>query len=409
LFLAPDRNSVLALGQVCDDKRVKLWSLPFDGTAKRAIVEDPVLDVEDVVLDPEDGTVLAAKMSGMDGARRWLDPRAEQRQEALRRFFDTEWISTIGHSSNNERIVVKAEGKSKPPVYHVVDFGTKRADIINEAYSGLSATKFGPVRVFNYESRDLYPLVARLTFPPESVERNLPLVVLPHDGPEDRDGESFDWEAHFLASRGYAVLQPQFRGSTGFGLEHADAGRRQWGLRMQHDVTDAVRAVIAQGVADPKRVCIVGHGYGGYVALTGAAATPTLYACSVSISGISDLTYMLGHISRMSPDAYSPERKYWRDHIGRVSDSHVAIYSPARNAGRMTVPILLIHGSQDDVVPLSQSRVMARALKESGNPADLIELQDEDHWMSQSRNRIRMLAELERFLAKNMPSSGATN
>ena len=145
------------------------------------------------------------------------------------------------------------------------------------------------MREFDYEARDKYALSGYLTMPAGAAEKNLPLVVMPHGGPEDRDRPASTGWSQFLASRGYAVLQPQFRGSTGLGDAHADAGRRQWGLRMQDDVTDGVKALITQGIVDPKRVCIVGWSYGGYAALAGAAFTPELYACAASIGGVSDL------------------------------------------------------------------------------------------------------------------------
>jgi dipeptidyl aminopeptidase/acylaminoacyl peptidase len=232
------------------------------------------------------------------------------------------------------------------------------------------------------------------------VERDLPLVVMPHGGPEDRDETGFDWLAQFLASRGYAVLQPQFRGSTGLGRAHANAGRQQWGLRMQDDVTDGVRALITEGIVDPKRVCIVGWSYGGYSALAGAAFTPDLYACAASIGGVSDLPVMLATISRDSgreSDAFA----YWREHIGSPFNADVIGKSPARAAMAVRAPVLLLHGTDDTVVPIEQSRLMATALRAAKKPVELIELTGEDHWMkTSSESRIRTLTELERFLWK---------
>jgi dipeptidyl aminopeptidase/acylaminoacyl peptidase len=146
----------------------------------------------------------------------------------------------------------------------------------------------------------------------------LPLVILPHGGPESRDWLRFDWWAQFLATRGYAVLQPQFRGTVGFGDAFRLAGRRQWGGLMQDDLSDGVRAMITQGIADPQRVCIVGSGYGGYAALAGAAFTPELHACAVSVNGVSNLSEMLG----WEADHHGTESDtlgYWRDSIGPSS------------------------------------------------------------------------------------------
>jgi dienelactone hydrolase len=409
LHFNAENTAVIARGSLCGENRVKLWSLPMDGTAMQVLVEDPARDVESVLTDPVDDSVIAAVLAGDEDNYRWLDPRAEKRRGSLRRSFGADWVSIYGRSTDGQRIVVQAQFASRPPVFNFVDFGAKRADIINEAYPQLTNAKFGSVRAFSYEARDKYPLVAYLTVPADTAEKDLPLVVLPHGGPESRDDLEFDWWAQFLASRGYAVIQPQFRGSSGFGQAHADAGRRQWGLRMQDDVTDAVSALVAQGIANPKRVCIVGASYGGYAALAGAAFTPDVYACAASISGVSDLPLFIGHVDRLASSDESSTLDYWREHIGPVSDPRVSARSPARAAAGVRAPILLIHGTQDSVVPIEQSRVMALALKEAGKPYQLVELSGEDHWMSQSTTRIRMLTELDKFLAKHLAPAGTAD
>jgi dipeptidyl aminopeptidase/acylaminoacyl peptidase len=170
---------------------------------------------------------------------------------------------------------------------------------------------------------------------------------------------------------------------------------------MQDDITDGVKALIAQGIVDPKRVCIVGASYGGYAALAGAAYTPDLYACAVSVAGVSDLTEMLAWNEKMGGDE-SDSFYYWRDSIGDSLDSRIAATSPARSAGTIRVPVLLLHGTNDSVVPFDQSQMMANALKAAGKPYELIPLEGEDHWLSTSATRIRMLSEIEKFLAANL-------
>lgn len=408
--LNADNTAVFAVGSLCNEERVKLWSLPLDGSPMKVVVEDPALDVEGFITDPYDGNVFGVDLAG-DGNTRWFDERAEKRRNGLRRSFGADQVYLYGRAANNQRVVVRSEGQSRAPVFHFVDYGEKRADIINEAYPNLANTKFGNVRTFKYDARDRYPLMAYLTIPADTPEKNLPLVVLPHGGPESRDYPVFDWWAQFLASRGYAVIQPQFRGSSGFGKAHADAGRRQWGVRMQEDVTDVVRALTEQGIADPKRVCIVGASYGGYAALAGATFTPDLYACAISVAGVSDLPMMLAHESNSGGvhSDESPSLDYWKEHIGPPTDAMVIARSPARAASAVKAPILLIHGTDDVVVPIEQSRAMALALRNAGKTFEFVELPSEDHWLSQSVTRIRMLTEIERFLAANLAPSGATN
>ena len=231
--------------------------------------------------------------------------------------------------------------------------------------------------------------------------KSLPLVVLPHGGPESRDNYAFDWWAQFLATRGYAVLQPQFRGSIGFGDAFRLAGRRQWGGLMQDDVTDGVRAMIEEQIADARRVCIVGASYGGYAALAGAAFTPELYKCAVSVNGVSDLPEMLEGV-RARSGAESDPVAYWRDTVGSAFDKNVIERSPARAADRIQVPILLMHGMDDSVVPIAQSEAMARALGKLNRKFSFIRLSGEDHWLSRGETRLKVLTEIEKFLAENL-------
>jgi dipeptidyl aminopeptidase/acylaminoacyl peptidase len=285
-----------------------------------------------------------------------------------------------------------------PAIYYLIDYNKGTADIVGEEYPSLVDATLGEVRELTYKARDGYEIPAFLTVPAGSGQQPLPLVVLPHGGPESRDARAFDWLAQFLASRGYAVLQPQFRGSTGYGEAHRRAGYRQWGRLMQDDVTDGVKALIEQGTVDSKRVCIVGASYGGYAALAGAAFTPELYACAVSINGISNLPAMLA-FQETYAGKESDSVSYWKDHIGLKTSSDVVSKSPSRAATEVRAPVLLLHGVNDSVVPVSQSREMAKALKSLSKPHTLIELPGEDHWLSRSESRIRVLTELETFLA----------
>ncbi len=398
ISLNADSTAVIVRGNTCEDAREKMWSLPFDGAPPTVLLEDAAADVTRAIYDPLDGHALGGVLAGAAQQTRWIDAQAEKRSAALERSFHTPSVRLVGRSSDYQRVVVLVDRERQAPVYYLVDFQAKTADIVNEQYPQLTGVELGPVREFAYAARDQYPLMAYLTLPPAVPEKNLALVVLPHGGPEARDYRSFDWMAQFLASRGYAVLQPQFRGSSGFGSAHADAGRRQWGLRMQDDVTDGVRAIIDAGIADPTRVCIVGWSYGGYAALAGAAFTPELYACAASIAGVFDLPAMIGYIERMHGDE-SGSLAYWRDHIGSPFDAQVTAKSPARSAVTIRAPILLLHGTDDTTIPIVQSRTMARALDAASRKYSFVELPGDDHQLSSSVTRVRMLSELEKFLA----------
>lgn len=393
-----DKTSLIALGAIGTD-RMAAWTIPLDGAAPKALLMDADHDVESMVTDRYSGVPLGAWMGGANPEMRWLDSDAEARQRALAKSFGGQSVSVVSYSKDRSRVIARVSSPSTPAVYYLVDFASGKADIVGEDYPALADVPMGEVRVISYKSRDGIDIPAYVTLPAGVQPLTLPLIVMPHGGPESRDEPGFNWWAQFLASRGYAVLQPQFRGSTGFGEAFRLAGYRQWGGIMQNDVTDGVKALIAQGLADPARVCIVGASYGGYAALAGAAFTPELYACAISVNGVSDLPGMLGNAEKRG-GGESDAVAYWNAHIGSVHDPAVIAASPFRAAQRIEAPILLIHGVNDTVVPIMQSQIMANALRESGKTHDFIKLDGEDHWLSRSDTRIRMLQEIDGFLAR---------
>ena len=206
-----------------------------------------------------------------------------------------------------------------------------------------------------------------------------------------------------MANRGYAVLQPNFRGSSGYGAKFTTAGLHQWGLKMQDDITDGVKKMIADGIADPKRVCIVGASYGGYAALAGATFTPDLYACAVSFAGVSDLPGMLLS-ERTRNGNESVVTAFWKSRIGDSIDDAVqlAATSPAGHASQVKCPILLLHGDGDTTVSISQSETEEAALKAAGKSVRFVRLEGDDHYLRLAATRVQVLKEVEAFLAANI-------
>jgi dipeptidyl aminopeptidase/acylaminoacyl peptidase len=198
------------------------------------------------------------------------------------------------------------------------------------------------------------------------------------------------------------VIQPQFRGSTGFGEPFAKAGQRQWGKRMQDDISDAVAWAVKEGTTDAARVCIVGASYGGYAALAGATLTPDLYRCAVSVAGVSDLPQMMREEVDDAGTTRASSVYYWGTHVGADDSTAMVAASPSRLAANVRAPILLIHGKDDSVVKFAQSQVMATALRVAGKPFKLVELRGEDHWLSGGATRLQMLREIDVFLAENL-------
>jgi cephalosporin-C deacetylase-like acetyl esterase len=400
--ISADSMSALAIGQVGDSGR-NLWRVPCDGGAPQVVVSEPPMDLESFVLDPMTGAVAGARAGGDAQRRVWIDKSLSAKEASLARAFPGKPVSIQGRSRDGKRVLARVSGPVSAPTYYLVDDTTRKAEMVGESYPRLTEASLGEVRALTYTARDGAKIPAYLTLPPGGGGKDLPLVVLPHGGPQARDDFDFDWWAQFLASRGYAVLQPQFRGSTGFGDAHRRAGYREWGGIMQHDVTDGVKHLISQGVARADRICIVGASYGGYAALAGAAFTPELYRCAVSVAGVSDLPAFIGYVEKRSADGDESDAvSYWTDHIGPKLDPNVAKASPAKAAAAVQAEVLLIHGIDDTVVPLSQSVIMQKALEEEGKAVKLLKLLGEDHWLSRSETRVRMLVEIEAFLRKHL-------
>ena len=380
------------------------WALPLDGSPIRLLAEEPDTDVAGVAYS-SGGAIAGIYVSGSKTRMHWLDADAQHREEVLQRSFPGQQVSMQGWSTDGMRTLARVELPSSPPVYYLVDFKTHHADIAAEEYPGLAGAKLGDLKEVSYKARDGTPIPAYLTMPPGRKSGPVPLIVLPHGGPQARDYPFFDWMVQFLATRGYAVLQPQFRGSTGFGEAFEKAGYRQWGGLMQDDVTDGVRAMIDQGIADAHRVCIVGMSYGGYAALAGAAFTPALYSCAVSINGVSDIRALMDQqVPRYGNWVryVSASQSDWKERIGAETDSRLDTRSPIHAVAGITVPILIAYGSGDGVVPNDQSIRMAEALRKAGKAVEIIKLPDEDHWLSRSDTRTQLLEALETFLKAHL-------
>ncbi|HXP64757.1 MAG TPA: S9 family peptidase [Steroidobacteraceae bacterium] len=399
--LSEDKSAVVVLASN-GHAHQGVWALPLDGSSPKLIVEEPDEDIVSVYSDRSTGAILGYYLGGSITKVHWLDPTVARRQEVLQRSFPGREVQIDGWTVDGSKTLARVETPSSPPVYYLVDFTAHRADIAAEEYPALASIALGEVKEASYKARDGTTIPAYLTLPPVKTTMPVPLVVLPHGGPQSRDFLEFDWLTQFLASRGYAVLQPQFRGSTGFGDAFRDAGFRQWGGLMQDDVSDGVKAMIEQGIADAHRICIVGASYGGYAALAGAAFTPDLYACAVSISGVTDLPALMRETVPIYGGALSTTLADWKAHIGGPSDSFLAAKSPINSVSTIKIPVLIVYGTGDGVVPNEQSERMARALKSAGKSVNVAILAGEDHWLSHTDTRVQVLKELEAFLHQHL-------
>jgi dipeptidyl aminopeptidase/acylaminoacyl peptidase len=320
---------------------------------------------------------------------------------AVQPMFSSGYVSLQSWSRDRSRVMLFGEKADDAGAYYVYETATKKLRLLGKRYPQLNSPEaLGERQSIKYKARDGTQIPAYLTLPSGVEAKNVPLVLLVHGGPHARDDFTFNWWASFLASRGYAVLQPNFRGSTGYGYDWFNAGRGGWGDGvMQTDVEDGVEALIKAGIVDAKRVCIMGGSYGGYAALAGAAFTPDRYACAISVNGLSDPVEMLSDYERSNKSGMGAE--WWRKSMGADMD-HLRKISPQRQASKVKIPVLLLHGREDSVVDVEQSRAMNRALLRAKQKVQYVELGGDDHWLSSASTRTQMLQEIEKFLAQNL-------
>ncbi len=373
------------------------------GATGAALFSDARYDLAYAIGDDWTGRVIGAAYADDKMEYVYFDPARQALQAGIEKVFPGQDAHAVSVTQAGDKAIVAVESPDQPRTYYFLDRDTHVATKIVSEYPSLRPGDLGQMRPYPYTARDGLAIPAYLTIPPGRAPKNLPLVVMPHGGPDARDMIHFDWWAQFLANRGYAVFQPNYRGSKGYGKAFNEAGHHQWGLKMQDDITDGVKKLISDGIADPKRICIVGASYGGYAALAGATFTPDIYSCAVSIAGVSNLSEMLADERRI----YGPNSgamSFWESRIGSRSEDSARLdaTSPALHADQVRIPILLMHGKLDTTVPFSQSEEEQNALQRAGKKVDLVTFANDDHYLSLAETRIQMLTALEAFLKANI-------
>ena len=334
-------------------------------------------DLESVWID-ENRSLVAAGYTEDRQAYEFSDPRLAAHFKGLNAYFKSQMnVRLFDLNIDHNRMLLRVRGPTNPGSFYLYNRDAKSLDLLAEQKAWLGPERLAPMETLKVRTRDGAEITAYLTTPLKPGPN--PLVVLPHGGPEQRDSYDFDLFVQALAARGWMVLQPNFRGSGGYGRAFADAGRRRWADRMQEDVEDCIEHVLKMGRADPKRVAITGASYGGYAAMMGIVRRPELYRPAVSIAGPCDLKKMLDFEREDGAD--SPNYLYWSRTIGDPKTGLAAIQaaSPINHVGRIVAPLLLIHGKDDGIVPAEQSHIMARAMKKAGKTCVHEELKDVGH------------------------------
>jgi dipeptidyl aminopeptidase/acylaminoacyl peptidase len=375
-------------------KSLSLIDGKFSGIAEKETFRSPILE-------PFTGRLIG----GMDFEDTWkyrfFDTGIEEHWKAILKAFDGAQVTFVSASSDFSKIVVLVEGGKIGYRYELIDLVNPGVVTIGKVYAGIDDPL--EVRRITYTAADGLEITAYLTLPKGREAHKLPLIVLPHGGPESHDTRSFDWWSQALADQGYAVLRPNYRGSN-VTERLLEAGYGQWGRKMQTDLSDGVRYLSKEGIVDPARVCIVGASYGGYAALAGVTLDPGIYRCAISVAGLSDLGGMLHWEGSGGLDSRFVTR-YWGRFWGvsGSADPLLDQLSPVKHVNAVNVPVLLIHGRDDTVVPFEQSQMMFDAMKGSKKAVELVALRKEDHWLSRGETRLQMLETSVAFLRTHNP------
>ncbi|NJC05148.1 dipeptidyl aminopeptidase/acylaminoacyl peptidase [Sphingomonas kaistensis] len=372
------------------------------GSIGEAIFEDPEVDVTGVWGDRWSGDISGIEYENDRKRFVWLDPDLKQTQARIDRALPTTVNEIVSRSRDKAKLLIFSSSASDPGAYFLLDQTTRKMNPVYAPLARIDPAQLSATTHLRYAARDGLGIPAYLTLPKGKPGKLLPTIVMPHGGPFIRDSWEYDTFVQFIASRGYAVFQPQFRGSTGYGKSFVEKGYGQWGRAMQDDLDDGLDHLIKTGVADPKRVCIVGASYGGYAALWGAIRNPERYRCAASLAGVTDLDAQL----KANRKSFTATRYFreWRTKVAGEQKVDLATVSPLQQAARLKVPVLIGHGEKDEVVPVRQGRAIVQALQGGRAEVTSVFYAKSGHDLEGEGDLADYLGRLEAFLHKHNPA-----
>jgi dipeptidyl aminopeptidase/acylaminoacyl peptidase len=362
------------------------------------IAARPNAEVAEVLVDPSSRRIQAVAFE--HARREWevIDPLMARDFESLRRLGEGD-LFIDSRDDRDRHWIVRLERDAVPPEYFLYHRTSGTALSLGFERKDLAKRTLAPMRVVHIPARDGFTLISYLTSPPRAVGERVPMVLLVHGGPWSRDHWGFNETHQWLASRGYAVLSVNFRGSVGFGKRFTAAGNREWAAEMHDDLLDAALWAVERGVAHPDRIGIMGASYGGYAALVGLTFTPDYFACGVDIVGPSNLNTLLATIPRY----WAPRLAMFEARIGPLDNpDFLASISPVHRADRIIRPLLIAHGANDPRVKLAESEQIAAAMRAAGIPLVFAVFPDEGHVLRKPANRLALHAVIESFLARHL-------
>jgi dipeptidyl aminopeptidase/acylaminoacyl peptidase len=360
--------------------------------------------VSPLIFDSKTHELVGLQVEGDKPETVWLDARRARLQATVDAALPKGNVNRLRPVGDKSVLVLSYSG-SDPGVYYLYDEDKRELRELARPRGWIKSEQMGTVEPIRYRARDGLEIQGYLTLPAGKPAKRLPLVAWIHGGPWSRDNYRWNPEVQFFASRGYAVLQPNYRGSTGLGLKHLTASFKQLGQAMQDDVTDGIRKLIADGIVDPDRVCIGGGSYGGYATMMGLVREPELFKCGINVVGVVDLHWWLdlGYTDFNLVDAAGAEAWLKRT-VGdpKTDRAMMDAYSPRLHASKIKAPVLIVHGGNDMRVPPAHGEAMRDALKAAGKPVEWVLFPEEGHGFMKESNRLEYYRQMERFLQRHL-------
>jgi dipeptidyl aminopeptidase/acylaminoacyl peptidase len=403
-FLGPDGTLLVTTNKGRDTRAIYRYDLSKNQIAAEPLIELQGYDFQGHVLyNAEQKKILGVRYETDAVGTAWFDADMKQAQQKLDALLPgTNNLMTVAEEKKSDNALVYSYSDAVPGIWRLYDMHSGKLTTIGNTRPDVDPAKMAYKDMVHYRARDGLNIPAYLTLP-QGAKKSLPLVVAVHGGPYVRGGH-WNWnpETQFLASRGYAVLEPEFRGSTGYGGKHFSAGWKQWGLAMQDDIADAAKWAIQQGYADPKRICIVGASYGGYATLMGLIKNPELFKCGVDWVGVTDIDMLFNVAWSDMSEEYE---KYGAPTLvgDQVKDKEqFRATSPLYNADKLKQPLLMAYGGSDRRVPIVHGTAFYDAVKKGNPHVEWVEYPEEGHGWKLLKTNLDFWTRVERFLGQNI-------
>ena len=392
---SPDNSKAWLMSSV-DHNATRLLEIDLKSGAQKVVSQDPMYDLGGLMVHPTKNTLEGVSYTKARTEWTFFDKAVQADVELLKKVRNGD-VNIVSRDQKDQTWIVAFTLDNGPVSWYSFDRASKKADFLFTNNPALENAKLATMKPISFKAKDGMTIHAYLTVPEGIPAKNLPLILNVHGGPWARDTWGYRAEAQWMANRGYAVLQVNFRGSTGYGKAYLNAGDKEWGLKMHQDLLDAKGWAIKEGIADPAKVAIYGGSYGGYATLAGLAFTPTEFTCGVDIVGPSNLNTLLASI----PPYWAPMKAMFTKRMG-ADPTFLEERSPLFKAHQIVRPLLIAQGANDPRVKQAEADQIVAAMRKNNQPVDYLLFPDEGHGFARPENRFKFYAAAEAFLAKHL-------